>query len=98
GTPADGRCEMGVSVCGECEVAAILLGIASLFQGAQHEKGKYAFLRLTCDLLRQLLVHAWRDVNFLRDFNLASAFAGTVCGSAIGLELHSLNRQRPHPK
>ena len=49
------------------------------------------------DFLRQLLIHAGRDVNFFGNFDLLRALSRPVTGAAVGLELHALNGQRVPP-
>ena len=87
---------MGIGRRGQRKVSQVLFGIARLLQRAQHQEGKNALFRLAGDLLRQLLIHARRDVHFFRNLDLAGALARAVVGAAVGLELHPLNGQRPY--
>ena len=51
------------------EVAFVDLRVARLLQRAQHQVRQDALLRLARDLLRQLLIHARRDVHLFRNFD-----------------------------
>src|SRR6185312_10368860 len=64
---ADGRGEVRIAGSGEREVALVLLAVAGLAEGAQHEIGEDALLWLAGDLRRELLVHARRDGDVFRD-------------------------------
>ena len=69
---------MRIGSRGQRKVTQVLLGIARLFQRAQHQKGENALFRFAGDLLRQLLIHARRDVHFFRNLDLPRLPASAV--------------------
>ena len=91
---ANRRCEVRVRWRGQREVAFVLLRVARLLQRAQHQVRQDALLRLARDLLRQLLIHARRDVDVFRDLQRLGALSGAGAFAPLGLELHPLDRQR----
>src|ERR1700722_4913347 len=97
---ADGRSEVSVARRGQGEVTLILLAVTCLAQGAQHEMGEDALLRLTRDLERQLLIHARRHGDILRNLILTglAALARPAISLAsvftpFRLHGHALHRQ-----
>ena len=63
---------------------AILFGIAGLFQRAQHEETENSLFWLAGDLLREFLIHARGDVDFLGHFDFADTLAGAASVAAVG--------------
>src|SRR5271157_1835260 len=62
---------------------------------AQHEVREDALLRLAGNFLRQLLVHARRDVDVLGYLDGLRTAPAAVALAALGAHLHPLHRQRP---
>ncbi len=61
GKAADGRGEVGVAGGGEGKVAVVDLGVARLFERAQHEIAEDALLGLASDFGGELLIHGGSD-------------------------------------
>ena len=74
---------------GEGEVAFVDFRVASLLQRPQHQVRQDAFFRLAGNLFGQLLIHARRDLDFLRDLNGLGALAAAIALAPFGLELHA---------
>src|SRR5437879_13318177 len=81
GITPDGRSEMGVLVEAESEMAERLGGVASLFEGAQHEVGDDALFRFADNFFNQALIVLRRDAQFAaRERHLHAAFAAVAVG------------------
>src|SRR5216684_6360525 len=61
---ANGRGEMRVLIEAEGEMAKRLGGVASLFEGTQHEVGDDALFRFADDVFNQALIVLRRDAKF----------------------------------
>ena len=79
--PPNRRSEMRVRRGRQREVALVLLRVARLFQRTQHQVRQDALLRLARNFLRQLLIHARRDVDFFRQFDGLRLPSRRVCCS-----------------
>src|SRR5258708_26270928 len=79
GIPANGRGEMRVLVEAEGEMSERLGGVASLFEGTQHEVGDDALFRFADDLFNQALIVLRRDAQFAaRERHLHTALAAVA--------------------
>ena len=94
GIAPDGRSEVRVNRCGQREVAFVDLGVARLLQRAQHQVRQDALFRFARNLLRQLLVHARRNVHFLGDLDDVRIASAAMAIAPLGPHLHALHRQR----
>src|SRR5262249_49371993 len=92
----DGRGEVRIGRRGQGEVAFIDLRVSRLLERTQHQEGEHAFFRLAGDLLHQLLVHTWRYVHFLWEFDGRGAAAGAIVRAPVTFRLHPLDGQRSY--
>src|SRR5216684_3592257 len=93
---SDRRCKVRVTGRRQREMPQIFFRIPCLLERPKHQVTENAFLRLPRDLLRQFLIHARRDVNFLGHFDLSDALAGTIRRSPVGFQVHPLDGQRTY--
>src|ERR1019366_750133 len=89
---------MRVNRCGQREVALVDLGVARLLEGTQHQVGQNALFRFARNLLRELLVHARRDVDLFGDLDDVRIASAAMAIAPVGLHCHALHRQRAYPE